>query len=72
MSIIYFNIGGGKMTQNYKMLTLLNMENGFVDVHYFMLYFSVCLSLKIKSQNSGKKEERFPEEDWRCREESGR
>ena len=42
------------MTQNYKMLTLLNIENGFVDVHYFMLYFSVCLSLKI-SQNSGKK-----------------
>ena len=58
------------MTQNYKMLTLLNIENGFVDVHYFMLYFSVCLSLKKSKQLE--KIRAFSRRGLRCREESGR
>lgn len=51
------------MTQNGKMLTLLNIENGSIEIHYIMPYFSVCLkSLKIRSPKKWEKHKHFPEE----------
>lgn len=46
------------MTQNGKMLTLLNIGYEFVDVNYIILYFSVCLKIFIikskKKKRGGK------------------
>lgn len=52
------------MAQNGKMLALLNIGYGFVDVNYIMLYFTICLKIfKIKSKRkSGEKNLGFPEE----------
>lgn len=53
------------MTQNGKMLTLLNIGYEFVDVNYIILYFSVCLKIFIiikKKESGERKQENFPKD----------
>lgn len=55
------------MTQNGKMLTLLNIGYEFVDVNYIILYFSVCLKnfiikSKKKKESGERKQEHFPKD----------
>lgn len=61
------------MAQNGKMLALLNIGYGFVDVNYIMLYFTICLKIfKIKSKRkSGGKKSGFPRRESRCKEQRG-